>query len=325
MSDSSTKTAVITAVLTGVFTVVAGIATYWFTTKEPALSYSVTGGPTLAGALGTKRIFVVEVRNSGKKEIAQTLVQLAIKAGELSEVAAEATPGVKLTEEKTSHQIDIRADLLNPGDTVKVSLLTSMPSVDAEPKVTVRAPGVQGVADGGRRYGVLSLGKWEGLSVLLIPAVAAVLSSLILPLLPRTELGRKLGLKAPGGPSMDQSEIAAYVCGACGLIEEASELRFGGSEVSYRGVADYLRHRALARASEERRPFEIALRALLLNEEIAERSISTIRWALGAIAPAKISDAEFEELRKSAVVESQNPELWRERVDLYVNEHVKAG
>jgi hypothetical protein len=324
MENSGTKTAVITAVLTGVFTVVAGIATYWFTTKEPALSYSVTGGPILAGAQGTKRIFVVEVRNSGKKEITQTLVQLSLKVGELGEVATEASPGVKLTDEKTPHQVDIRADLLNPGDTVKVSLLTSLPSSELEPKVTVRAPGVQGVAESDRRDRLFSLDKRDGQLLLFIPAVAAVLSSLALTVVPRSRFAMKLGLTVSGA-SIDQSEIAAYVCGACGLMEEASELRFGGSEISYRGVADYLRHQASSRSPDQRRRYEVALRALLLNERIAPRSVAAIRWTIASISTAKATDAEFEEIFKSAIAEEKNPELWRERVDSYVEAELKKG
>lgn len=249
MSQSSTKTAVITAVLTGVFTVLAGVITYWFTTKEPAISYSVIAGPAIAGAGSTKRIYVVEVRNSGSKEVAQTLVQLALKSGELTEVASEATPGVKLTEEKTARQIDIHADMLNPGDTLKVSLLMSLVPPESEPKVTVRAPGIQAVADSDKRDGPFSLSKPSGLIVLLAPALAAVMSSFLL--LSRSALGRKLGLKGIG-PGIDKSELIAYICGVCGLTDEAGHLRFAGSEISYRGAADYLRHQAMRATYVER-------------------------------------------------------------------------
>jgi hypothetical protein len=321
MSDTSTKTAIITAVLTGVFTIIAGIATYWFTTKEPALSYSVVAGPALSGAVGTKRIFVVEVRNSGKKEVAQTLIQLALKSGELSEIATEATAGVKLVEDKTSRQVDIRADLLNPGDSVKVSLLMSLVSADAEPKVTVRAPGVQAVADSGIKDSPFSLSKPSGLLALLVPAFAAVMSTFML--LSHSVLGEKLGLKSVG-QSIDQSEVVSYICGACGLFEEADRLRFGGSEISYRGAADYLRHRALRGGEQERLKYETALRAILLTDAIRGRSVDSIRWAIDVIAPIKISDAEFRELQKQAMNEGSNPKAWRERIDAYTISRLSA-
>lgn len=322
MSDSSTKTAVITAVLTGVFTVLAGIATYWFTTKEPALSYSVIAGPAVAGTGGTKRIYVVEVRNSGSKEIAQTLVQLALKTGELTEVAAEATPGVKLTEEKTTRQIDIRADMLNPGDTVKLSLLMSLVPPETEPKVAVRAPGVQAVADSSKKDGSLSLSNPSGLLGLFAPALAAVMSSFLL--LSRSALGRKLGFKGIGS-GIDQSELVAYICDTCGLAEEAEHLRFGGSEISYRGAADYLRHRAMRAPDQEKGKYETALRSILLIDSIAGHSVESIRWAIDSIAQTGLTDAEFKALRKQAVDEGSQPMRWRELVDAYVGERVPRG
>lgn len=314
MSDSSTKTAVITAVLTGVFTVIAGVATYWFTTKEPELSYSVIGGPTLPGDLESKRIFVVEVRNSGRKEITQTFVQLALKSGELNEVATEATPGVKLTEDKNARKVDINADLLNPGDSVKISLLTSLTSPDALPNVTVRAPGVKAVAESNQRDRFLSLDNPEDILKLLAPAFAAVVTSFML--LSSSRLGSKLGLKGISS-SIDQFEVVSYICDACGLFEEANNFRFSGVEASYRGAADYLRHRALKVPTEDRIKYETALRALLLSDMIASRSVESIRWAIDAIGVTRIADDEFKELRKQALDEGSNPTLWRERVDAY--------
>ena len=315
MSESTTKTAIITAVFTGVFTVVAGIVTYWLTNKEPELSFSVVGGPSLAGTTGTKRIFVVEVRNSGRKEIAQTLVQLTLQGGELSEVASEASPGVKLTEEKTPRQVDIRADSLNPGDLVKVSFLTSLVSPNTEPKVVVRAPGVQAIAQSEKRDGLFAKGKPSDLLALLAAALGAVMSSFLI--LSRSRISRKLGLPSPGS-SIDQSEVGAFVCGACGLFEESDRLRFGGSEISYRGTADYLRHRALRAAPEERPKYSAALRALLLNRAISTISFSAIRAAIDVVGTKKFSDTEFNQLRGQAIDEGDEPVVWREKVEAYV-------
>lgn len=320
MSESTTKTAIITAVITGLFTVAAGVATYWITTKEPELAYSVVGGPTLAGTTGAKRIFVVEVRNSGRKEIAQTLVQLSLQGGELSEVASEASPGVKLIEEKGQRQVEIRADMLNPGDLVKVSFLTSLLSPDAEPKVVVRAPGVHATAESQKREGLFGKGKPADLLALLASALGAVLSSFLI--LSRSRIARKLGVPSIGS-SIDQSEVGAFVCGACGLFEESDRLRFGGSEISYRGIADYLRHRALRAPPEQRAQCSIALRALLLNESISSLSFSAIRAAIDAVGHEPIDNTEFDQIRSQAIDEGNDPVAWRERVESYVRLKLK--
>ena len=322
MTESNTKTAIITAVVTGVFTVLAGLATYWLTTKEPELSFSLVGGPTLSGTTGAKRIFVVEVRNSGRKEITQTLVQLAIKSGELSEVAAEASQGVKLAEEKSPRQVEIRADLLNPGDVVKVSFLISLASPDVEPTVVVRAPGVIAVAEHTKRKGFSSLFDTSGLLVLVTTTSAAFLSSFLL--ISRPWLARKLGLKS-FGPPMDQSEVTAFVCGVCGLYEEANHLRFGGGDISYRGAVDYLGHRAKSANAADLPKFETAVRALLLNDAISEISLKAIRIAINVMGPGKMSDSEFSNLRAQAIHEGADPVAWREKVEAYVNARLAAG
>jgi hypothetical protein len=314
--NESTKTAIITAMLTGIFTIAAGIATFWFTTKEPELAYSVVGGPALSSALGTKRIFVVEVRNTGKKEVGQTLVQIALKSGELSEVASEASPGVKLVEEKTLHLTDIRADLMNPGDAVKVSFLASLTPPGSDPTVVVRAPGVKAVAESSKRDHPFNLTEPEGLLSLLAPALAAVLTSFVL--LSRTGLIEKLGLPTIGS-SLDQSELCAYVCEACGLHDEADRVRFGGGEISYRGVADFLRHRAERLGIADRVRHETAMRALLLVSSMARGSSRAIRAGIDAIALAPLTDIEFEETKRQAFNEGTDPTVWRERINSFVH------
>lgn len=319
MSKSSTKTAIITAILTGVFTVVAGLATYWLTTKEPELTFSVVGGPALAGITGTKRIFVVEVQNSGKKEITQTLVQLALKGGELSEVASEASPGVKLTEEKSQHQVDIHVDSLNTGDFVKVSFLTSLASPDAEPKVVVRAAGVQAIETHKKSDDLFSKGKFANIVVLLAAALGAVLSTFLM--LSRSRITEKLGLPS----SIGQSEVGAFVCGACRLFEESDRIRFSGRNITYRGIADYLRHRALQSKPEDRLKYTVALRALFLNEEIATSSIDTVRETIDAIDSVILTNAEFEQIRREAIDAGNEPVAWREKVEAYVSKTLQGS
>lgn len=319
MSESSMKTAIVTAVITGIFTVLAGLGTYWITSKEPELSFTVAGGPSLPLTSGTKRIFVVEVRNTGRKEIQQTLVQLALPGGELSEVAFEVTPGVTVNEKKTEKQIDIRADLLNPGDTIKVSILTSLVSPDAEPRVVVRAPGVIAIDQSKKSSGFLSKEEPESFLILIVPAIAAVLATFLS--LSRSTLARKLGFPSIN-TSMDQSEIAAYVCGSCELYDEADRLRFGGSEITYRGTADFLRHRARRSSATDSPRYALALKALLLNKEMSSSAFQPISDAIAEISGKSFSSSDFEEIRRNAVGEGNDPSKWRSTVEEYIQSHL---
>jgi len=313
----STKTAIVTAVLTGVFTVIAGIATYWFTNKEPELSYSVVGGPALSNVAGSKRIFVVEVRNAGNKEVAQTLIQIDLKGGDLSETASEASPGIKLTEEKTQHKVDIRADLLNPSDTVKVSFLAALTPSETEPVVTVRSPGVKAVA-ASKGENLFDLKSTKGLLSLTAPALAAVLSTFIF----MARVG-VLGRILPGNvSSLERPELMAYLCSTCGLHEEANLIRFSGAEITYRGVGDFLRQKAQQQNPTDQRKYDIALRGLLLCGPMVKESVDVIREAINTIGIRAITEAEIEELRKNNLVEGNKPNEWRQRMDRFVFEQL---
>lgn len=315
MTDSM-KTAVVTAILTGVFTVIAGVATYWFTNKEPELSYSVAGGPALSSDSGAKRIFVVEVRNAGKKEVVQTLIQIDLKDGDLNEAASEASPGVKVVEEKTPHRINISADVLNQGDVVKVSFLASLISRDADPVVTVRAPGVKAVAEATKIDHAFDLTQSKRLLPLLLAALAAVLSTFFIV----ARIGVFGRLTSFSSSGLDQCELAAYICAECGLYEEADQLRFGGGEISYRGAGDFLRQKAQRLSASQRQRYETALRTLLLVPRLAPNSLISIRSAVDSIAAIPMTDVEIETMRNNIVVENDDPINWRQRVNSYIRE-----
>lgn len=322
MAESTTKTAVVTAVLTGVFTVLAGLATYWITSKDPELSYTVAGGPSLPVNSGTKRIFVVEVRNSGKKEIPQVFLQISVPDGELSEVASEVSAGVKLVEDKNAKRTEARADLLNPNDVVKVSFLASLPSTSSEPTVAVRAPGVIAINKSTKAESLFSKDNPQTLLVLLTTAMTAVLSSLFL--LTRSRLGRAVGLGL-GNASLNQSELCAYICDTLGLHDDAHELRLAGDAVSYRGAADYLLSRARRQPLELQPKYDLALQALLIRKSLPEPTVTVLRHSIGALLGRELSDAEYKKLQELAVDEEDHPLQWRKTIQSLVSAAANEG
>lgn len=313
MNDSTTKTAILTAILTGVFTVLAAIATYWLTNKVPELTYTVAGGPSLAATAGSKRIFVVEVKNSGGKEIAQTYLQLTLPSGEFSEVASEASPGVKITEEKSQKQIEIRADLLNTGDSIKVSFLTLASSLGSEPRVTVRAPGVTATEQSNTSKNLLSKEDPKSLILVVATTLAAILSSFLL-LLPKLGLAAKLGIKGLR-KGIEPHELCAYVCAVSGLHKEADNIRFSGNEISFRGTADYLKHRAQIDSLENRYKYVGALRLLLLTK-CQKESMKIISNYISEMTGKDFDVNSLEKLEKTALFEGDNPSEWRKTIDI---------
>lgn len=316
MSESSTKSAVVVAILTGIFTVVAGLVTYYLTTKEPKLTYTVVGSPALSSPGGVKRIFVAEVVNTGRKEISDVLTRVAFPGGELSEIAYETSPGIKVTRSGDERKVELKADMLNPGDFVRVSFLSAGGSAQVSPSVVVRAPGVKGAlkSSADEANSSSALKRWLPLAAM---ALAAVFSTFGFST--STWLVKKVGVPQISSP-LKQAEVSAFACGACQLPVEAERLRFGGT-LSYRGVADYLFLRARSESPEKRKKYSLALQCLLLNDNIADASLLTIRQCIALIDGAEMSESEYALLRERAVSEGAKPLEWRRRV----LEHADAG
>ena len=292
----SVKIAWITAGLTGLFTIAASLATYWLTNKSPEMVYTLAGGPSFSTPEGVKRIFVLEINNSGSKEIKNTYVQLALPNGEFSEVAADATAGVIITETKSKSTFELRADLLNPSDTIKLSFLTAQQTDSSEPKITVRAPGLNAtdVSDKSKT----STSSYFVAIFTVIAVLAQLLSSFVTTKYKKNKPGNS-------GNTLKNNELSAYIFGTCGLQSEAWNI-----STSFRGVADLLG--TLSRKNEKYRVQTlVALKAHLLIKHIHVASLAVFRYNISLISETPISDDEFNEIRSKALDEGDDTILWR--------------
>ncbi|MBI6636182.1 hypothetical protein YA0871_26385 [Pseudomonas paralactis] len=295
MKDS-VKIAWITAGLTGLFTIAASLATYWITNKAPEMVYTLAGGPSFSTPEGVKRIFVLEINNSGTKEIKNTYVQLALPNGEFSEVAADATAGVKITEAKSKSTFELRADLLNPNDTIKLSFLTAQQTDKSEPKITVRAPGLN-ATDASEKSKTSTSSYLFGIFTL-IAVLAQLLSSFV-------TTKYKKNKSENSGARLKSDELSAYIFGASGLRSEISNIK-----TSFRGVADLLG--ALGRESEKYKIQALAaLKAHLLIKHVHVASLAVFRYNISLLSEKPISDTEFNELRSKAIDEGDDTIIWR--------------
>lgn len=325
MSESKTQVAgtLLAAVVTGIFTVVAGLATYWFTTKEPALTYSVSSGPAIAGPTGTKRIYVIEVRNTGRKEVTQTLAEIRLSGSQFEEIATEISPGVKLSEQRKPETYTATADFLNPDEFFKVSLLLSGQTSGAEPTVAVRALGVPATLLSPATPKRLGIKDLPVLAAAVIGAVASVLLTLN-PFLRRFLRRPAVAAAIPGSP-LERNEVLAYICARCALEVESRELRFSNSELSYRGASDYLLLRAAKLPQRDRRPYTAALKCMLLIEAMSPRSKQTIRRAIQLLSPERFDGSELDTITKAAIDEGDEPNKLRDEVDRLVESELHGS
>jgi hypothetical protein len=292
----SVKIAWITAGLTGLFTIVASLATYWLTNKSPEMGYTLVGGPSFSTSEGAKRIYVLEINNNGSKEIKSTYVQLALPNGEFSEVAADATPGVIISETRSKSTFELRADLLNPDDTIKISFLTAQQLDNSIPKIVVRAPGLNATDLSNKTE--TSTSSYLVAAFTLIAILAQLLSGFV------TTKFRK-NKSENSGSKLASRELSASIFGACGLQDEIPKIG-----TSFRGTADLLR--SLGYKSDKCKVQAIvALKAHLLIKSVHKSSLVVFRHNISELSRQTMSDEEYDKLRSRSLNEGDDTLKWR--------------
>ncbi|RII76220.1 hypothetical protein D0894_17640 [Pseudomonas monteilii] len=268
--------------------------------------YTLVGGPSFSSPEGAKRIFVLEVNNKGSKEIKNAFIQISLPTGELSEVAADATPGVKIIETRSKSTFELNTDILNPEDTVKISLLTTQQNTGAAPVVVARAPGISAIdiTDKPERTSF----DYIIAAVTAIAVLAQLLSSFV------TNRYRKKNPQS--GTNISAREQSCFIFGACGLKNETPYIG-----TSYRSAADLLR--TLSTESETARVKAlVALKAHLLIDRVADSSLQVFRHHILHITQSSFTEDEFNKMRAAATDEKDDPAKWRAAIHNFIKEEL---
>ena len=303
MADSTFnwKQVTVTATITCVFTVLAGLATYYFTTHSPKLEYSLVQGPPLTSGGQSKRIYVLNVRNTGSKEVEAVGIQVIAAHAQLAEYSVRTNPGLQLEQRTDTAQFTGSTAVMNPRDSVTLSFLLSEDSSRSEPVIAVRGKGVVGEeasrANGWRRDLPLSF-----LGIVLAATLGSLAS--VTPIVRRLVRGNSDGSDEELERLVsldDRPDVIAYILGALGLMEESAAVRFRRADPSFRGIADYLVHRA-EHNPDMRMQSLAALECLILSPRMADESRELVVRAARKLGS---SDDDITELRtRAAKIES---------------------
>jgi hypothetical protein len=83
----------ISAVITAIFTIVAGVAVYYLTERSPDLRYTIVEAPPFFGEKKNMAIYRIDVSNRGKKEVEDIAVSIGFPNANIEEFKFD-TPGV---------------------------------------------------------------------------------------------------------------------------------------------------------------------------------------------------------------------------------------
>lgn len=328
-SDTNWKQVFVTVTLTAFFTVVAGLVTYYLTTKSLKLTYAVARGPAIespAVARGPavespavfKTIYVFTVSNSGNTEVETVTFSTALPVGQIEEARLRTDLAMSSTESRSGNQYRVTLDTLNPGEEFSVALMISTPSEDDELEVGLRAKGVIGEKAEPRK----STGR-----DIALPIIVGSLATMLAVFTSVNPALRKIILRRAGTPMLvkalsrgsnvgpfRRNEIVAYVLAATGLFKEARQVRFAPSESSFQGASDFIA--SLANEDEAKRPkCSVALKGLLLIDNMWPESQKLIKRNLKMLEGEAYDENSIEQISSEAIDVEDNPAELRDSID----------
>jgi hypothetical protein len=297
---------IVTAVITGVITIIAGMILFNLQTKKPKLTYQVPETSPFQGTGQNFAIYNVSLSNSGGTAINSVIGVIQVPNSSLSDMRISAPSSLKYTTSIVKDMLTLEIPNLNPSDTLSISILATSQSVMPQsPDVSVRGAGITGEP-------VVSLASNSVLNeawILIVALVATLASGLSA--FSSILGGRKsssisfMGITVPilggrqsvisGKHSEDQNMVIAYLCGLHGLLDDVENYLARKNNTSYWAEADRLSAIAMANPkSDEAENRKKVLLDLLEYASIASLSEAIIHYDIARVAFAqnKIEEAQ---------------------------------
>jgi hypothetical protein len=270
------KTIIISAVVTGVITLLTTLVINYFTSKKNKLSYiTQTSIPFQKDSLNV-RIYNLDLINDGDEVIEGIKGVIKFDNQEISDYKLKSSPVLAIHDTLSDGKYEISIGSLNPSEKVTVSFLISSPNyIDSLPKVDFRAKGLSAKSE------EVSDKKDESSSffyILLFGVLLALFpSSFLLFLIKKKRM-------ANGQHSDDQSRILSYLCGVHGLLDESERYLNKMNSVNYWSEADYFGNLTLQdinNSNNEKRL--LVLLDLLRYAKVSDESIGIIYYNIAKV------------------------------------------
>jgi len=307
------KQILVTALITGIITVGAGMLISHFQTREPRLTYSAEDALPLEGPVENIAIYHVRIENSGKKVVEDIACQLSFSKATIKQSRVILEPSITYDEIILSNVYRIEISNLNPEETVILSVLASSPEqLPNRPKISLRSKGVTGVE--------ASEDRGNGMNWVLIVLSTITMFAMTYVIIRTTGLTRRLGLtfledydESKHGD--DQRQILSYLCGIHKLNEEVERYLNMSSETSYWAESDRFAMLAVGNPTgEQATKYKSVLEDLLIYGTINQKSEGIIHYNIARIAKSQTNDEEANEHLKEA--KKSIPKLVETRVKL---------
>ncbi|MGV3588965.1 MAG: hypothetical protein ACO1OF_18315 [Adhaeribacter sp.] len=242
------KTIIISALVTGIFTVLTTLGINYFTSKQKSLTYSTqTSIPFEKDSLKLK-ILNFDLYNDGDEPVENIFGLIEFKGQFITDYKVNALPTLSYKEILGKNEFKMTIVSLNPREKVSISfLLGSTSTEDSVHIINFRAKGLfaSKKVEGNTKNGIFSINIIA--IVGLISILAGLFSSFTIfkiktrihNLADNDTLPKNLDNVDPELHSQNQNMILAYLCGIHGLFSEAEKYLESKTKVNYWSEADY--------------------------------------------------------------------------------------
>ena len=259
-------TAVVAAIVAGLVLLLIQGGLSIFSENQRILAFSIYQSPQMSGPAGFTAFSVLNVSNVSDSVATNVFVELRIPSGSIRERSISFSNGVvveNVQQGRNSYSALVRE--LNPGESVKLSILGDTSSVIGKPDFVVRAPNFSSKERPDSADKDLQLIAIFPLMV--VTLFATTVAILLVPVIRRRTTIVQESLRDVDG---DRKSFMILVLGRAGLADLALEMRHG-ENLSYRGIFDMIFDASLRSPSSSDRCAK-ALRLALMSPYVAESS-----------------------------------------------------
>lgn len=287
-------------------------AIYGLQTREPKLSYIIEQTIPFQGDKETLAIQHVVIKNEGKKEVNNLSGKIRTVNAKIREKGIIKDGSLSLDERLTTDTYIFESRVLNPGEVIQVSLLTSAKKFEkSHVEVSLRGDGIMG-----HKIERAEESKRGGLGAILLSALVAAYLGLIVGFFFLIRLGRGLFRFFPQSSKNDQSKVIGSLFALRGCLEEAEHYLMRKNDCEYWAESDLIAAKALQFRDQEKLVLYLkVLVDLLVCDNASYSSKAVILYNIARLYVHLGEKDNTVEYIKTAKKMDKKMVLWRVKTD----------
>lgn len=300
------KSIIVTALITGLVTVITGTILFWWQDKEPELTYNYIKSIPFEGSGNKVFIQQFEITNSGDETAENISLSITFPESTIDKSNIRIDNAIKHIKKIEDNVITLTIESLNPSEGLSLSvLLQGKTKVLSDPIVSLRAKGVVGEKIGAKKNELSS-----AIGIALVAAYMGILAFML-----RSERFRENFLiiiyrllRGQGLSTDSQKEVLASLLSMHGFTEKAKEYLNCNSSRRYWVEAGLIAAEAIAENDETKQKMLLVLLRLSELKVLASPSKAIIFYNIARIHKSLSSDEVEVFLEKAKEIDSKEIE-----------------